>query len=109
VNAKDDIYGNSIQILQKDGLKNMDQKSLNQKNERKIPENLPSTDDKDFWGDAEIIESSITKIEMKKNHVWHQKGNQAICTVCPLRHGLFLAPDQEVRDGKIVKKLPPKP
>ena len=72
---------------------------------RKIPKNLPPSEAKEFWKDGETI--SLTdheKVESGPNHSWMQRGNKAYCTSCPLNHGIFLGPDQEVRDGKIVAR-----
>ena len=77
----------------------------NHTREKSIPKNLPPSDDVEFWGeDAEKIVGMRKTIKMKKDHTWRQKGHQAICISCPFEHGIFLRPDQEVRDGKIVKK-----
>lgn len=66
---------------------------------------LPGSDNKAFWGDAEKI-SGIEEVLKSNKHEWMQRGNKAYCTSCPFGHGLFLAPDQEVRDGKIVHREP---
>jgi len=76
---------------------------------RKVPESLPESGDKEFWGDADQPKIKPVDLGMKKTHEWKQKGHEAICQTCPLAHGIYLGPDQEVREGKIVKKLPPKP
>lgn len=44
-------------------------------------------------------------VPMLKSHSWRQKGPYAYCTICPMEHGLYLDNSQEVREGKIVKKL----
>ena len=73
---------------------------------RQVPANLPPNKNKKFWGDAQQIKSRPEKIEIGENHVFKQKGNVAICISCPFTHAIYLDPNQEVRDGKIVKRKP---
>ena len=73
---------------------------------KNIPENLPASSDNEFWGDGERIPALNEVFKATKEHEWHQKGSVAICYTCPFRHGLFLDNEHEVREGKIVKKLP---
>jgi len=68
---------------------------------------LPSSDEKKFWGeDAELHLNKKEKIKMGKTHKWIQRGNVAICQSCPFEHAVFLDDKHEVREGKIVRKLP---
>ena len=66
---------------------------------------LPSSKNKKFWGeDSELVLNKPEKIKMSKKHVFRQEGDRAICVSCPFTHGVFLGKDQEVVNGKIVKK-----
>jgi hypothetical protein len=76
------------------------------KGKGKVPKNLPPSKDKEFWGDGEIISGEKEVLKTESKHSWIQRGNKAYCTSCSLKHGLFLAPNQEVREGKIVPKKP---
>ena len=67
------------------------------------PVNLPESEDK-FWGDGEQFSGPIQKFVCDKKHIWRQKGHVAICESCPLTHALYLKPNQEVQEGKIVAK-----
>lgn len=66
---------------------------------------LPGTKEREFWGDAEIIQCDPEVHTVSQVHSWKQQGSYAFCTVCPVQHGIFLDINhQEVRDGEIVNK-----
>lgn len=70
-----------------------------------VPGHLPESKKKGFWGkDAEQIICRPEEIKGSKEHVFYQKGHEAICKSCPFVHATYLKIDQEVKDGKIVKK-----
>jgi len=75
-------------------------------NGKKLSE-LPASED-EFWEGAEKVPIINQVLKPNKQHEWHQKGNQAICKSCPFVHAVYLRQDQEVREGKIVKRLLPK-
>ncbi len=95
----------NIRHLQSVGQKNMEAKS-SQAEERKKPESLPESGDKEFWLDGEQFSGPVQEFLMNRKHEWRQRGHQAVCETCPLTHAIYLRPNQEVREGKIVAKKP---
>lgn len=67
---------------------------------------LPASDDKKFWGDAEQYTGTVEEIKSGPKHSWRQQGNIAECQICPLTHGVILDDKHEVQEGKIVAKKP---
>lgn len=73
--------------------------------DREIPLHLPESKKRGFWGkDAEQIVCKPVKVEENRKHLFEQRGNVAVCRTCSLKHAVYLRKNQEVRDGKIVKK-----
>jgi len=73
--------------------------------EKSIPKKiLPESGNKDFWLDGEQYTEPLKGFLLNKEHCWEQRGHRAICRNCPLTHGIYLGPDREVRDGKIVAR-----
>ncbi len=71
----------------------------------KMPDHVPESGNKDYWLDGEQIKVKPEVVKVDGEHVWRQKGNMAYCTSCPFDHGVFIdILNEEVRDGKIVKK-----
>jgi hypothetical protein len=69
------------------------------------PLTIPGTKERDFWGDAEIIQCEPEVHTVSQVHSWKQQGAYAFCTVCPVQHGIFIDINkQEVRYGEIVDK-----
>ena len=74
----------------------------------KIPKNIPSTKNSDFWEGGEIIKNVPEDYHYTGTHKFVQKGNMAYCISCPNPHGVFIDINtQEVREGKIVTKKQP--
>ncbi len=56
---------------------------------------LPETDNKDFWGDAEthVIDTkkAIEQFDLPaRGHRWLQQGPFLICKSCPIEHSIFI-------------------
>jgi len=107
VKSNEDICGLNILVLPKGGQKNMDQKSSKVK-----LDDLPRSDDKDFWLDAEIhtgiegltIEEAKKKVEeeKEKHYFVRTTGRQAQCTHCDW--GFELDPGDKIIDGHLYNK-----
>ena len=69
---------------------------------KKIPENLPPSSDKEFWGDAETHSISLKKNPvMSKHKKLIMRGPYLVCLSCPFEHtipGYILD-----KKGKLVK------
>lgn len=70
-------------------------------------EQLPHSDDKKFWGDAQINKQNKEEIERQrqelfaitgKNHKPMMQGREFICTSCPYRHSLPIDPNKYTMD-----------
>lgn len=69
-------------------------------------DDLPSSDDKDFWLDAEVHKIEPHSQTDEGGHfLIRVAGNQAQCTKC--HWGFYLDPGDEIRDGHLYngKKL----
>jgi hypothetical protein len=47
---------------------------------------LPPSSDKDFWGDAEIIQIEKTMVTPPSHHTIVQMGAELVCISCPFQH-----------------------
>ena len=72
-----------------------------------VPVNLPSTEDKEFWGDSDVNLINLQKGKdfMKKHHPVYIVGGVFVCRGCPYEHTINLNPNKfTIKDGYIVKK-----
>ena len=75
----------------------------------KKPENLPSSEDKEFWGEGarinKINKNSLQAPDMSKHQLIHT-GYEIICVGCPFSHSISVDPAKfNVIDGKLTPKI----
>jgi hypothetical protein len=71
--------------------------------ELKVPENLPPSSDKDFWGDSEIGVIKRHSFEMNNHYPVYIRGGVFVCKGCPFEHTLPLSTDKfTVKDGHVL-------
>lgn len=65
----------------------------------KLPD-LPASNDKEFWEDAEVMHHQPVYQKLCKTHFYTQNGNAASCTQCPF--GVILPGYMRVFQGKLI-------
>jgi hypothetical protein len=87
----------------------METKEIKGRKGRKIvvPQNLPTSEDKEFWGDSDvnIIKLQKEKGFMKNHYPVYIKGGVFVCQGCPYEHTINLDSNKfTIKDGYIVKR-----
>lgn len=70
-----------------------------------VPSYLPESRNKKFWIEGtEQIVCKPEEIKVSGEHYFIKRGMVATCTTCPFGHSIYLKKDQDIKDGKIIKK-----